>query len=307
MVGGKSKFGGEENIIANPEAQAGTLAQLHSALKSAFVTKRWFRDPMQWVEVWCTGYGPTAVACGHITLRILVQQLNVMLGLWAEVRVAGESHYIPFLYDELLWGSRSARAEQKDPEFDIAKASEKINKEILVIAKLKLQTTLHSVGVIQNGHKSAVDHGDGLAMGALHQQQAASEMSFKRSEEARKKLEVERKASEQCMASMAAASTQHPVQLRVSQFLWQGVARSHGCLVSTRRKQRSDPLVSSSNKRSRKEATGSMAQHLHRSREPSIDYQGQMRRRAFREGRRASRRCPAYWQASWLLKRWHIV
>ena len=97
-----------------------------------------------------------------------------------------------FLYDWLARQQWQRKCEEKDPEFDLNKAVQKVNKEILAVAEEKLDAVLLAAGITpvaaksgggQQGHKSSV--GD--------KQAAANDQSLMRVEQAKKDLEKQKK------------------------------------------------------------------------------------------------------------------
>ena len=97
-----------------------------------------------------------------------------------------------FLYDWLARQQWQRKCEEKDPEFDLNKAVQKVNKDILAVAEEKLDAVLLAAGI----HSAPKSGGNGLAShksSVGDKQAAANDQTLMRAEQAKKDLEKQKK------------------------------------------------------------------------------------------------------------------
>lgn len=144
-VGGKSITAScDWNLDAS--ASSATLGALGSALKAATSTPKFFRSLAQWNAVFMR-YAVVAVGLKQITWAAVVAHVDVVMRIAEEARLPGGCQFLAILYDDLLRRSLSDRASKKDPELKLESEFTKVNQEVLLLAKSRLDQVLNAAGM----------------------------------------------------------------------------------------------------------------------------------------------------------------
>ena len=126
----------DESRLAGHHA-IGSLSDLSKALKGATASPRFFRNVQQWVAAFVR-YATTAVATGQMTWPVVFGHLDVVL----QEKIKGRAAYLAFLYDDLVRRQWARRAEKRDPSLDILAESQKVDKDMLELARQRVSSWL---------------------------------------------------------------------------------------------------------------------------------------------------------------------
>ena len=206
-VGGKFTLRDEEESKLVGHHSIGSLSDLSKALKGATATPRFFRNVQQWVAAFVR-YATTAVATGQMTWPVVFGHLDVILQICEQEKIKGRAPYLAFLYDDLLRRQWARRADKRDPSLDIAMESQKIDKDILELARQRLSQVLQEVGIqddVSQQMPSAATSSTTSSSADVARQLAAAEQAQKRADAASKKLS---EVQAQLLAKSSAAASQ---------------------------------------------------------------------------------------------------
>ena len=147
MIGGKFQLH-EDDWPLRGQAPISSLQDFGKALKSATSSPRFFRTVQQWTGAFLR-YAVVAVATDQLTSSTVLSHMDVVMQLAEQERQKGNRPYLAFLYDELLRKNWSRRAEKRDPELKIADEAQRIDRDIVDVARHRLSEVLRETGLQQ--------------------------------------------------------------------------------------------------------------------------------------------------------------
>ncbi len=137
--------------------------------------------------------------------------LDIIMRLAEEARAAGDSIFLPILYDQLLRKNLADRALKRDPELDIEAEFTKVNKEVLALARSRLAITLDAAGVKDKSHQP---HGaQGLVASTesvFAKQAAAAEALTRKAEQACRQMAQQQEGLERRRQALESAGKYFP-------------------------------------------------------------------------------------------------
>eukprot|EP00435_Cladocopium_sp_Y103_P029101 s731_g7.t1 len=188
LIGGKFQIHDDGEWPLQGQVPISSLQDLGKALKSATASPRFFRTASQWSGAFLR-YGIVAVATGHMAWPTVLAHMDIVLQLTEQERMKGNRPFLAFLYEELLRKSWARRAEKGDPALDIAAEAQRVDKDLVDIARHRLSEVLKEAGLSagQPDH-----HGFGLTKTSpeemVSRQLAAAEAAQKQAERVSKQL-----------------------------------------------------------------------------------------------------------------------
>ena len=200
-VGGRAQLGLEEARL-DPTASVGNLAALGAALKSAMAAPRFFRSLPQWAATFLR-YAPVVVAAEQFTWPTVLAHQSVVFRLAEEERVSGGSVLLAVLYDAIIRQQWANRALQCDPELNIPAAAQKLEKQVLMMARCRLDILLGSGSAgsgLLRGHGQDCGLASSAAASTYRDSAVAAESAMAKSTSAAQALT---KRAEQAAKSLA--------------------------------------------------------------------------------------------------------
>ena len=143
-----------------------------------------------------------------MTWPVVFGHLDVNLQICEQEKIKGRAPYLAFLYDDLLRRQWARGADKRDPSLDIAMESQKIDKDILELARQRLSQVLQEVGIqddVSQQMPSAATSSTTSSSADVARQLAAAEQAQKRADAASKKLS---EVQAQLLAKSSAAASQ---------------------------------------------------------------------------------------------------
>jgi len=136
------------------EESTGTLAQVATALKAATTAPRFFRTYQQWLGSW-NRYGVAAISTKHMCVVSVLGHAQTIARI-SEERRGVEHHHVALSvqYDELRRRNWEARAARGDPDLNIRTESWSIDREILDLAKARLEQVVVNAGLRHRKEKA---------------------------------------------------------------------------------------------------------------------------------------------------------
>ena len=191
-VGGRFAVRDEDEMALTGASPIANLGDLGRALKGATAVPRFFRSVQQWSAAFWR-WAIAAVCAGHWKMTEAVAHHDVILQLAEQERVRSKPPYVAFLYDEMCRRQWARRAEKKDPNWNLAEETHKIDKGLLELVMQRLQPVLQQAGVeVPSSSRGSAD-----AMAQL----ATAEAAQRRAEQATKALaDAQKKLMDQSAA-----------------------------------------------------------------------------------------------------------
>eukprot|EP00438_Fugacium_kawagutii_P029513 Skav222739 [mRNA] locus=scaffold2390:473992:475065:+ [translate_table: standard] len=146
VIGGKFQLHDEGEWPLRGHIPISSLQDLGKALKSATASPRFFRTVSQWNGAFLR-YAIVAVATGQLSWPAVLAHVDNVLQLAEQERMKGNRPFLAFLYEELLRKNWARRAEKGDPSLDIPCESQKIDKDLLDIAKHRMAEVMKEAGL----------------------------------------------------------------------------------------------------------------------------------------------------------------
>eukprot|EP00435_Cladocopium_sp_Y103_P042868 s429_g11.t5 len=196
LIGGKFQMHDDGEWPLHAHVPISSLQDLGKALKSATASPRFFRTVSQWTGSFMR-YAVVAVATGHLSWPVVLAHVDNVLQLVEQERMKGNRPFLAFLYEELLRKNWARRAEKNDPSLDIAAEAQKIDKDLLDIARHRLAEVMKEAGLSeQHGRQSASSSQESARTDELVARQlAAAEAAQRQTERVTKQLvEAQQKA-----------------------------------------------------------------------------------------------------------------
>ena len=174
--------------LENASQSTNSLGELSQALRAATSAPRFFRTIQQWVGAFCR-YMTAAIATKHLTVVAATGHLQTVSRVSEEARAGNQYHVaLAVCYDELRRKSWVARAARCDGSLDIPKESWSVDREILDLAKSRLEQVVTAAGLKKNSG-SMPSGVQPSAESALAKSTAAADAATKRAEQAISRLE----------------------------------------------------------------------------------------------------------------------
>ena len=166
----------------NEDLATGTLAQVATALKAATTAPRFFRTYQQWLGAW-NRYGVAAISTKHMCIVSVLGHAQTIARI-SEERRGVEHHHVALSvqYDELRRRNWEARAARGDPDLNIRRESWAIDRELLDLAKARLETVVLNAGMATRRKESQSPSSQVTSESALAKQAAAIEAATKKAE-----------------------------------------------------------------------------------------------------------------------------
>ncbi|CAE8721468.1 unnamed protein product [Polarella glacialis] len=134
-------------------------------------------------------YAAVAVCFGHLSWPQIISHVDVIMQLAETERTKGAPAYAAFVYDVLARKQFARRAEKKDPNLDIGKEIQTVNKELLEQVQQRLESVLTAAGMNNSSSSSGSQANVAAAAdSAASKQLAAADAFRKRAEQASKQL-----------------------------------------------------------------------------------------------------------------------
>lgn len=191
-VGGKSMPISEE--LWDSSRSGSSIAQLGAALRAVTQSPRCFRSIAQWSSAFWR-YAPVAVAVKQMNWPMALTHHATIMRLAEELRLTEGESIIAILYDQLRRQQWAKRAAQKDPKLSLAEEMGKVDEQILLAARTRLELITKKVGHDKGfSGSSASGSQDGFpaqalaAESALAKSVSAAQTITKRAEQAAKAM-----------------------------------------------------------------------------------------------------------------------
>jgi len=165
------------------EESTGTLAQVATALKAATTAPRFFRTYQQWLGSW-NRYGVAAISTKHMCVVSVLGHAQTIARI-SEERRGVEHHHVALSvqYDELRRRNWEARAARGDPDLNIRTEAWSIDREILDLAKARLEQVVVNAGLGHRKEKAGPGQSTQVTSeSALAKQAASIEAATKKAE-----------------------------------------------------------------------------------------------------------------------------
>ena len=91
-----------------------------------------------------------AVALEHVSWVPAILHHDVVCQIAEEERSAGKPVYLAFLYDEIVRRQIASRAPKSDPDLDIMEALGRRDKQVLEVARTRLESALRAAGIMND-------------------------------------------------------------------------------------------------------------------------------------------------------------
>ena len=190
LIGGKFQMHDEVEWPLQGNLPISSLQDLGKALKSATASPRFFRNASQWTGAFMR-YAVVAVATSQLSWPVVLAHMDIVLQLVEQERMKGNRPFLAFLYEELLRKNWARRAEKGDPSLDIPAEAQRIDKDLLDIAKHRLAEVMKEAGLGEHDARQVVSSGSKDSLGfaeLVNRQLAAAEAAQKQAEKATQQL-----------------------------------------------------------------------------------------------------------------------
>ena len=135
-VGGKSVPISEE--LWDTSRTNSSIAQLGAALRAVTQSPRCFRSVAQWSACFWR-YAPVAVAVKQLTWSMVLTHHATIIRLAEELRLTEGESIIAILYDQLRRQQWAKRAAQRDPRLNLEEEVGKVDEQIFLAARTRLE------------------------------------------------------------------------------------------------------------------------------------------------------------------------
>ncbi|CAE8629486.1 unnamed protein product [Polarella glacialis] len=95
-----------------------------------------------------------AVCFGHLSWPQIISHVDVIMQLAETQRAKGRPAYAAFVCDDLVRKQFARRAEKRDPNLDIGKEIQTVNKELLEQVQQRLESVLTATGMNNSSSSS---------------------------------------------------------------------------------------------------------------------------------------------------------
>ena len=146
LIRGKFQIHDDGELPLQGQVPISSLQDLGKALKSAAASPRFFRTVGQWSGAFLR-YAVVAVATEQLSWPTVLAHMDIVLQLTEQERMKGNRPFLAFLYEELLRKSWARRAEKGDPALNISAEAQKVDKDLLDIARHRLVEALKEAGL----------------------------------------------------------------------------------------------------------------------------------------------------------------
>ena len=229
-IGGKFQLHDEGDWPLRGQVPIASLQDLGKALKSATASPRFFRTISQWSGAFLR-YAVVAIATKQMTWQSALSHMDIVWHLAEQERMKGNLPFLAFLYEELLRKSWARRAEKGDPSLNIEVESQKLDKDLVDIARHRLIEVMKEAGLSGVSDTPGQGSKDNVSLAVhdsiLSRQLAAAEAAQKQSERVSKQLvETQQQLlhqSKNMMGSQTAAvkpGNQQPTKRQIKTHNW---------------------------------------------------------------------------------------
>ena len=169
QIGGKFHLRDDKEWSLQGGQAVSSLQDLSRTLNSATASTRFFRSVPQWIGAFLR-YAVVAVATQQLAWVDVLAHVDVVMQLAEQERLKGRPPFLAFVYEKLMRRNWARRAEKGDPDLNISQEVQKIDKDVLDIARHRLTEVLKEAGL--DGHddssqSSKVQHPAQVRPGAL--------------------------------------------------------------------------------------------------------------------------------------------
>ena len=195
QIGGKFFLRDDKEWSLHGGQAIANLQDLSRALKSATSSSRFFRSLGQWLGAFMR-YAAVAVATQQLSWSDVLSHIDVVTHLAEQERQKGHPPFLAFVYEELMRKNWSRRAEKSDPDLNISQEIQRVDKDVLDIARHRLGEVLKEAGM-----DGSIEHAPSASRtteapkslpanidNALIRQSAATEAARKQAEQVSKQL-----------------------------------------------------------------------------------------------------------------------
>ena len=188
QIGGKFHLRDDQEWALHGGQTITNLQELGRALKSATASTRFFRSVSQWNGAF-KRYAVVAVAAKQLSWPDVLSHADIVMQLAEQERLKGRPPYLAFVYEEIVRKSFARRAEKRDPDLKISQEIQRVDKDILDIARHRLTDVLKDAGM--DGHSEASVSSAKMSMtteALLNKHTAATEAARRQTEQVPKQL-----------------------------------------------------------------------------------------------------------------------
>ena len=162
---------------------SGELEKVATALMAVTTAPRFFRTYQQWLGAW-NRYGLVAISTKHMCVGSVLGHAQTIARISVEKRGVEQHHVaLSVQYDELRRRNWEARATRGDPDLNIKTDSWSIDREILDLAKARLEQVVVNAGLGHRKEKAGPGQSTQVTSeSALAKQAASIEAATKKAE-----------------------------------------------------------------------------------------------------------------------------
>ena len=134
-------------------------------------------------------YAIVLVAIKQLTWPDVVSHVDIVMQLAEQERLKGRPPYLAFVYEEIVRSNFARRAEKRDPDLKISQETQRVDKDILDIARHRLADVLKDAGMEGSSEGGMLNAKVSMTAEALIIKQAAvSDAARKQAEMVSKQL-----------------------------------------------------------------------------------------------------------------------